>query len=140
MKVIDASNLVLGRAASAIAKMLLDGERVVVVNAEKAVITGRKEEILERYKEKRDRGSVRKGPFYPKMPDRIFRRTVRGMLPYKKPSGKNAYRKLMVYIGVPDEYKNAEFDTIPEAQNRHITGYVTLGDVAKYLGWKGVGR
>ena len=140
MKIIDASNLVLGRASGAIVKLLLDGERVVVVNAEKAVITGRKEEIFERYKAKRDRGSVRKGPFYPKMPDRIFRRTVRGMLPFKKPTGRSAYRKLMVYIDVPDKYKDQEFETIPEAKNTHLTGYVTVGDVAKHLGWKGVGK
>ncbi|MCD6420820.1 MAG: 50S ribosomal protein L13, partial [Thaumarchaeota archaeon] len=48
--VIDATMHRLGRAASRIAKMLLEGRKVAVVNVEKAIITGKKHAILERYK------------------------------------------------------------------------------------------
>ena len=43
--IIDASNLLLGRLASIIAKRLLSGEEIIVVNAEKAVISGNRENI-----------------------------------------------------------------------------------------------
>ncbi len=136
MKVIDAENHVLGRLASHVAKMLLEGEQVVIVNAEKAVIIGDRDYIFEKYRKRMEIGSVRKGPRHVRMPDRILRRTVRGMLPYKKPSGRAAYRRLRVYIGVPEEYANVERVKIEDALNRHLTGYVTLGEVAKHLGAK----
>ena len=81
---IDASGLVLGRAASHIAKRLLNGETIVVVNAEKSVVTGSRTEVIAHYTAARARGSVRSGPHFPRYPDRIFRRTVRGMLPHLK--------------------------------------------------------
>ncbi|MEM4040017.1 MAG: 50S ribosomal protein L13, partial [Thermoplasmata archaeon] len=102
MKIIDATDHVLGRLSSTIAKMLLQGEEIIVINAEKSVVTGKKEFIFKNYLEKWQRGSVRKGPHYPRMPDRIFRRTVRGMLPFKSSHGREAYRRLKVYIGVPN--------------------------------------
>ncbi|MEM4524429.1 MAG: 50S ribosomal protein L13, partial [Archaeoglobaceae archaeon] len=80
--VINAEGHILGRLCSVIAKRLLMGERIVVVNAEKAVITGNKANIFERYKEKYDRGSKEKGPYFPRHPEKIFKRTVRGMLPW----------------------------------------------------------
>ncbi len=134
MKVIDATNMILGRLASRVAKMLLEGEEVVIVNAEKAVITGNKSYIIEKYQERRNIGSVRKGPYYPRMPDRILRRTVRGMLPIKKPSGRQAYKRLRVYIGVPEEFQNVEFEIIEDAKNRHVRNYMTLGELSKHLG------
>lgn len=134
MKVIDASNMIVGRLASKVAKMLLNGESVVIVNAEKAVILGNKHYIIEKYKERREIGSVRKGPRYPRMPDRILRRTVRGMLPMKKSSGKEAYRRLRVFIGVPPEYSNIKPEIIDEAKNTHLTNYITLEELSKQLG------
>ena len=83
MKIIDATNLKLGRLASKVAKEALSGEQVSVVNAEKAVITGRKKDIFSTYREKTDVGSRYKGPFFPRVPHLIVRRTIRGMLPYK---------------------------------------------------------
>ena len=102
-KVIDASNHVLGRLASVIAKRLLNGEKIVVVNAEKAIITGDRDMVFKRYKEKYDRGSKEKGPYFPRHPEKIFKRTVRGMLPWKTRRGREAYRRLRVFMGVPKE-------------------------------------
>ncbi len=53
MKVIDAKDLILGRLASLVAKELLNGEEIVIVNAEECAITGSKESILQKYRERR---------------------------------------------------------------------------------------
>ncbi len=132
--VIDANGLVLGRAASIIAKKLLLGERVIVINAEKSVITGSKERILERFGAKRERGDPIKGPFYPLRPDRVFRRVVRGMLPRKKARGREALRRLKVYVGNP---QNLEGEKMGKTVSEIKCKYMRLGEVCKLLGWKG---
>ncbi len=141
MAVINAEGLVLGRLASLVAKRLLEGEEIVIVNAEKAVVTGNKEEILERYRQKRERGHRYKGPFFPGMPHLIVKRTVRGMLPWKKERGREALKRLKVHIGVPEELKNAKFESPEEAKvSRKGSGawkFVTLGEISRFLGWKG---
>jgi large subunit ribosomal protein L13 len=136
--IIDADGLILGRMASIIAKRLLKGEKIAVVNAEKAVISGKKKSKIREAKEFLDVGHPGKGPMHYRRPDRILRRTVRGMLPYKQPKGKQAYKRLMVFIGVPDELKNREMETIEEAQAKKLTcPYFSLGELAKEIGWSG---
>ena len=134
VKIVDADNMVLGRLASRIAKDLLNGEEIVVVNAEKAVIIGNKDYIIEKYVERRNIGSVRKGPYYPRMPDRILRRTVRGMLPMKKARGKDAYKRLRVYMGVPREFEGKNFEVYEDAKNTKLKGFITLKDLSRHLG------
>ena len=136
MKIIDATDHVLGRLSSTIAKMLLQGEEIIVINAEKSVVTGKKEFIFKNYLEKWQRGSVRKGPHYPRMPDRIFRRTVRGMLPFKSSHGREAYRRLKVYIGVPNNIDPKNAEKIDKAIYKKVINKITLGEVSKYLGAK----
>lgn len=136
MVVIDADNLILGRLASHCAKLLLKGEEVIVVNAENAVISGSKKSIATDYLEKRRIGKPRKGPHYPRMPDRILKRTIRGMIPYKKPSGKKAYSRLKVYIGVPKELRDEKFGTVAGASAEGKVKYIRLGEVSKHLGAK----
>ncbi len=137
--VIDATDLIMGRLASYAAKRLLSGDRVVIVNAEKAVITGNKQAIVQRYKNKlqiRTASNPRRGPFQPRMPDRILRRTVRGMLPFKQAKGREAYHRLKVYIGVPEQYENKEKITVPEASTARLKSrYITLTTLSKELGW-----
>ena len=136
MKIIDADNMVVGRLASYVAKNLLKGEEIVIVNAEKSVIVGNKKRIIEEYMARRNIGSVRKGPYYPRMPDRILRRTVRGMLPIKKAKGKDAYKRLKVYMGVPKEFKNMEFERIEGAMNTKLQDFITLKELSINLGAK----
>jgi large subunit ribosomal protein L13 len=112
--IIDADNIVLGRVASVIAKRLLSGEDIVVVNAGKALIQGSRKQIFDDYHEKRTRGSQRKGPFYPAKPERIFKRTVRGMLPYQKGRGREAFKRLRVYSGTPKSIKPEDIQKLPE--------------------------
>ena len=103
--IVDARGIVLGRLASYVSKLLLEGKVVIVVNAEQAVITGRKRSIIERFKTRlgtRTLGSQKKAPKHPRRPDTYVRRVIRGMLPWKKPRGKKAYRRLKVHINIPD--------------------------------------
>ncbi|MDP8011619.1 MAG: 50S ribosomal protein L13 [Thermoplasmata archaeon] len=136
MKIIDATDNVLGRLSSHVAKMLLNGEEVIIINAEKAVVTGNKEFILNDYLEKWQRGSVRKGPHYPRMPDRILRRTVRGMLPFKTSHGREAYKRLKVFIGKPDNIDESKIEKIEDAIYRKIRNKITLGEISRNLGAK----
>jgi large subunit ribosomal protein L13 len=134
--VIDAKGLVHGRLASNVAEMIMDGEEVVVLNAEAIVITGRKETIFADFKAKVDRGDTtkRKGPFYPRRADLLFKRCVRGMIPWKTTSGREAYRRLHVFVGTPKQFESCE-KLRPEEADREITGkYTTLGAVSKFLG------
>lgn len=134
--VIDGKDLILGRLASNIAEMIMDGEEVVVVNTEDIVITGQKEVIFAKYKANVDRGDTtkRKGPFYPRRADLLFKRCVRGMIPWKTTSGREAYRRLYVFIGTPKQFENSE-KVRPEEAVREISGkYTTLGAVSKFLG------
>jgi large subunit ribosomal protein L13 len=134
--VIDADGNVLGRLCTSVAKKILSGEEVVVVNAEKAIVTGNRDDILAQYKQKKDRGKVIHGPFYPRRADLILKRTVRGMLPWDKPKGRDAYRLLKVYVGVPKELEAVEKLKLMGATNLSRDRYVTLSEVSEHLGSK----
>ncbi|MFN3384878.1 MAG: 50S ribosomal protein L13 [Archaeoglobaceae archaeon] len=137
-KVIDAEGHILGRLCSVIARRLLSGEKIVVVNAEKAIVTGSKANVFQRYKDKYDRGSKEKGPYFPRHPERIFKRTVRGMLPWDSRRGREAYRRLRVFIGVPEELKGKEFEKIEDALFEKVSKtekFVMLEEISKHLGW-----
>jgi large subunit ribosomal protein L13 len=139
MTVIDANGLILGRLASTVAKQLLSGdEEIYIVNAEKAVISGSRATTLKEYRETRERGSMEFGPYFPKRPDRILKRTIRGMLPYKRARGRDAMSRLKVYVGVPSELKDTETITIADADMRLLSSskYIELGEVSQKMGSK----
>ena len=131
MTTIDGKNAILGRLASNVAKQLLKGESVSIVNAEKIIITGSPDQIKEKYLARRRRGSAHHGPFYPTRPDLIVRRTVRGMLPYKTNKGRNAFKKLRVYVGTPQDVSDVQ-----KMEASIKSNYITVGEVAKTLGWR----
>ncbi len=139
MIIIDARDAILGRMASVAAKELLKGEAVSIVNAEEAVISGRREDILEKYSERRHRKSVvnpaRHGVFFPRRPEGIVRRAIRGMLPYKKMKGRNAYKRLRVYIGVPEQFKDSEkISDLPGSSKLRTPRYMKLKTLTEMLG------
>jgi large subunit ribosomal protein L13 len=137
MKVYDAENQILGRLASVIAKQLLNGEKVFVVNCEKAVLAGKPRFKTEHYLHKVQRGYALKGPFFPRTPDGIFRRTVRGMLPWDKPRGRKAYKNLKVFIGLPEDFKNRKLEKVANADASKLrTKYITLGELSVAIGAK----
>jgi large subunit ribosomal protein L13 len=136
--IIDATDMILGRLASFAAKKALLGEEIKIINSEKAVISGNKKYLLDRYKAKFDRGATLFGPYFPRRPERIVRRTIRGMLPFKESRGREAYKKILCYIGVPAELANQKAITLKEANLSKLptTKYLTIGYISKYLGAK----
>ena len=143
--IINAEGLILGRMASTVAKRLLRGETITIVNAEKAVIivnaektilSGKRKSKVRAAKEFLQVGHPRKGPFHYRRPDRIVRKTVRGMLPYKQPKGKQAYKRLKVFTGAPEQVKDQEMETVAEAHAGKLTcPYFTVGELAREIGW-----
>lgn len=137
MKIYDAENQILGRMASVIAKQLLGGEKVVVVNCEKSILAGDTKKKAEFYAHRFERGDPIHGPFFPRQPDRIFRRTVRGMLPWDKTRGRIAYKNLKVFVGIPEEMKNSEKEKIKVADYEKLRGrFTTLGKISQMIGAK----
>ena len=135
---IDATNLVMGRVASFAAKKALEGEEVNVLNAEKAIISGRKKQIFAKYKSIRDKGGPHHGPFFPTKPDLILKRTIRGMLPHKRVRGRDALKKVRVYIGIPKEFEGKNLETIKKANKNKfkLPKFTTVEELAKWLGGK----
>jgi large subunit ribosomal protein L13 len=135
--IVDGKGLILGRMASVVAKRLLDGEDIVIVNAEETVISGKRLSIIRESKEFLQVGHFRKGPLHVRTPDGIVKRTVRGMLPRRKPRGIKALKRLKVYVGVPEELEAAEKTVIPEAEARDLRGpYIKVSELARNIGWK----
>jgi large subunit ribosomal protein L13 len=134
--VINADRLILGRMATTVAKRLLQGEEIAVVNAEKAVISGRKGNKVTEAKEFLGVGGVNRGPYHYRRPDRIVRKTVKGMLPFKQPKGKEAYRRLKVFIGVPEDLKSVKMETVADADSKKLKcSYFSVGQFSKEIGW-----
>jgi large subunit ribosomal protein L13 len=136
--IVDASNLLLGRLATSVAKKALIGEKIDIINCENAVISGKKKMIIARYKQQKERGEHSHGPFFQSMPDRFVRRTIRGMLPYKTPKGRDAFKRIMCHIGTPTEFKDGKKIEIKEAdaQKLPILSSITVGEVCSLLGGK----
>ena len=134
--IIDADGLVLGRMASLVAKRLLNGERIIIVNAENAVVSGGRSSVIRQRTRHLEVRGPRWGPYHERRPDGILRRTVRGMLPTEKPRGKEAYKRLRAYIGVPLEFKDRQFETLEEIHSSKLGGrFIRLSDIAKSIGW-----
>jgi large subunit ribosomal protein L13 len=85
---------------------------------------------------KRRIGSQMKGPFFPRTPDQMLKRSTRNMIEWKKPSGRAAYKRLKVYVGVPKEFKDAKAETVENAKKPHLISYISLGEVSQELGSK----
>ena len=117
--VIDGSNALLGRLASYAAKQALKGRSIVIVNCNGVVISGKPRMVIEHYKELRGRGGASmKGPFFPKIPERVVKRTIRGMLPYQQERGLSALKRVRCYNLLPEEYKDSKM--IKAGKEKHI--------------------
>ncbi len=139
--VIDGKDAIMGRVASIAAKLAIQGNQVSVVNVEKILISGNRRSAITRYKKFLEVGSVvnpEHGPIHFRRPDNIFTRTVRGMLPWREPKGKEAFHRLKAFHGFPEELKGIKPMDIPKARaTKPAAFYMTLGELAKELGWKG---
>ncbi len=133
--IIDATGATLGRLCTKTAKRLLNGEEIAVINSEKAIISGKKASIKNIYKQKRELGTYRKGPFFPRTPDKIVKRTIRGMIPYQTPHGRKSFKRLKCYMGIPAEFEGQKFERINEAIKQPID-YITVEELSRFLGAK----
>ncbi|BAB67164.1 50S ribosomal protein L13 [Sulfurisphaera tokodaii] len=136
--VVNAENQILGRMATHIAKLLIQGKRVVVVNAEKAIISGPRARVVRGYSlifsvrkfQNPEKNTIKR----PRTPINIVKRTVRGMLPKNK-SGKMMFKNLIVFIGIPAEYKDKQMIRFEDADVKRLKGkYITVGELSKLLG------
>jgi len=139
--VVDATNCIAGRMCSHVSKLLLQGNKVAIVNAEKAMLSGNRYMTIREAKEYLEINSVTNpihGPFHPRRPDTILTKMVRGMVPKQKTHGIEAFQRLRVYIGVPEEMKSAKMQCFEDSKiTRPEANYISMGDVAKQIGWKG---
>lgn len=125
--IVDADGMVVGRLASRVASVLRGkdkpiftphvdtGDFVVIINADKVRLTGRKLEQKTYYRHTGYTGGIKKevaGDIMKKNPEKIILSAVRGMLP-KNRLGRRQFRKLKVYSG-PDHPHTAQK---PEALN-----------------------
>lgn len=142
--VVDAAGLRLGRMASKVAKLLLSGAEVTVVNAEKAVVTGNKKAILERYLKLMRRRQLTSHKvvkvWYPRRPERLVWYSIVRMLPRKKPRGREAERRLRVYVGVPPGLEKAEKLRFPDAEigdarsrSGRLIRYMTIAEISREI-------
>ena len=143
MLVIDANRQVLGRLAAKAAKEALNGEEIVVVNAEKAYVSGNPENILKENHDKaqiKNKGNFNKGPYHPKRPDTYVRKSIRGMLPWKRQRGRDAYKRIKVYIGTPsvlfDKMNVPKPKEEDQIQIKKLRRKLTVGQICESLGGK----
>jgi large subunit ribosomal protein L13 len=130
--VVDARDCILGRVASEVAQKALNGQRVAVVNAENTVITGNPESTMETYRKRANIGSD-SGPYYPKRPDKIFKRAIRGMLPYKEDHGREAFENVRVYLGNPYD-EDGEVLAGTSLDRLSNIKFISLGEISEKLG------
>ena len=139
--VVDATNCIAGRMCSHVSKLLLQGNRVTVVNAERAMLSGNRYKTINSYKEHLEINSVTNpihGPFHPRRPDTIISKMVRGMIPKRKSDGIEAFKRLRVYMGLPEGMKGASMKAFDDSKiSKPESYYISIAEVAKQIGWKG---
>ena len=142
MKLIDGTNLSLGRLGAKVAKYLLIGEEVVILNAERIAIAGRTDKIVERYwrrRQRKDRANPEHSAHLPRRPDFFVKTAIRGMLPFKRSRGREAFSRLRVYIGEPAQFKGLAREDLSHLSCAGVKRrYVDVGKVCERLGYKGV--
>ncbi len=139
MKIYNGENMILGRLAARVAKDALMGEEVKVVNCEKIVISGAKPVTFARAAQKRGRyGHPHRSQTHSRLPDKWVRRTIRGMLPWKQARGKEAYKQVMCYTGLPAEFAGKELITLSDSSQSKLPNlkYATIGEICHHIGGK----
>lgn len=125
--IIDAEGLVLGRLGVAVATVLkgkhkptytphIDGgDYVIVINAEKVVLTGDKLNGKKYYRHSQYAGGLKvrtAKEMLEKQPQKIVEKAIRGMLP-KGPQGDNMYRRLFVVVGSEHTHAGQKPEAFP---------------------------
>ena len=137
--IVDGTNMIAGRLCSHVAKLLLEGNKVTIVNSENIMISGNRESIIGEYRKFLEVASINNpkfGPFHPRRPDTIITKMVRGMLPKTKSSGQAAFKRLRAYLGVPTELRTISRTQFEDARIRKSSSYYTsVGELGRMIGW-----
>ncbi|OMJ12069.1 60S ribosomal protein L16 [Smittium culicis] len=141
--VIDGKGHLLGRLASTVSKMLLAGQKVVVVRCEQMNVSGtffRNKIKFHAYLRKRCLVNPSHGPIHFRAPSRIFYRAIRGMIPHKTPRGAAALDRLKVFEGIPPPFDKQKRMVVPQALRvlrlAPSRKFTTLDRLASEVGWK----
>ncbi|RNJ76957.1 MAG: 50S ribosomal protein L13 [Nitrosopumilus sp. B06] len=138
--VVDATGHIAGRLSSHVAKLLLQGNRVSIINCEKIMLSGTRANIIKEYRDFLKINSIihpKHGPVHYRRPDTMITKMIRGMLPYgRKPSGVAAHKRLRAYIGSPRELKPLEKIQFEKAKiARSSSRYTTMDELGSVIGW-----
>ena len=136
--IIDAKDAILGRLSTYVAKQALLGNKVDVINCEECAISGENHRILNDYLRKLHRRAPAKGPFFYRRPDMFVKRTIRGMLPFKRARGRDAFKNIKCYVGIPENLKSEKALTIENVniEKLHSADYLKIKDLCKSVGGK----
>ncbi len=137
-RIIDGEGRILGRVSSYAAKSLINGDNVVIINAEKIIISGHLRDIVTKYKQKvelKDKANPEHSPYISRRPDLFVKRVVRGMLPYQYPKGKNAYKRLRVYIGMPSGLPKPDEHVLKKGEEVY-ENIITVKTLSEKLGYR----
>lgn len=132
---VDADGAVLGRMATTVVAHLLKGGRVNVINAERAVISGDPRATIHKYTARRaikKKSNPAHSPHWPRRPDMLVKRIIRGMLPWYKQTGRDAFHNLRVHMGVPD---NMKVDGALKPLRKKFRKSIMIKDLSQELGW-----
>jgi len=145
---IDATNKIMGRMASQVAKKALLGYKIVIINAKDTIISGNKREVFKNYLDKLNISTStnpRRGPFHKRRPDTFLKRVIKQMLPRKTIRGKEAVKRVHVYIGgIPERFKKRyphlkelELSNCEKERLRYYNKIITLENLCDRIGsWK----
>jgi len=130
--VYDGTDVVFGRIASVVAKELLKGNSVDLINCEEIIISGDKKLLAKKILAKREMGSGGsiKGPKYPRVADRLVKRMIRGMLPRDRMKGQDAYRRLKCYIGAENLEEGVK---IIKVEHKKPMKFATIKEIVRLL-------
>jgi len=129
--VIDATDGIMGRISAYAAKQTLLGKTVDIVNCGQVMISGKKNVLINTYKAKLARGgTAQKGPYIERSVEGIFKRAVRGMLPWSKARGREAFKRIKCHEGMPKEFENAKMINFKEDFTKP---FITLKELIKYV-------
>ena len=141
--VIDGKGHLLGRLASYVAKLVLSGQRIVIVRAESINVTGslfRNKVKFAEFLRKRLLTNPTRGCIHYRAPSRIVWRTIRGMLPHKTSKGAAALARVKVFEGVPAPYDTTKKQIINDALRcvklSSFRKFCKLGNLSSQVGWK----
>ncbi len=139
MRIYNGEGLIMGRLASQAAKDALIGEEVHIINCEKILISGRRDNTILWQQDKRERnGYPLKSQHHSRMPERVVRRAIRGMLPWKINRGKIAFKRVMCHRGVPEALASEKPIIIETAKALKLPNlkYISIGDLCRAVGGK----